>query len=265
MTTRWDANLKEALWPDRYGIDFLRSQRRLDPLGFEALYQQRPTVADGVLFRRENIRYYKPSELPDNLRIYCASDHAVATGQRNDYTVLLKVGISSQNDIYLLDCDWRKIKSDVAVEAMLTMASGNMRPLLWWAERGQISKSIGPFLYKRMNETGTFINVIEVTPAVDKEQRAQSIAARVAMGKVYFPTGAPWTERAISELMAFPNGNHDDFVDALAYIGLGLRSQFGASAASKPKSDPAFGTLGWVKQADKWKQEQDARKRQGGF
>jgi predicted phage terminase large subunit-like protein len=263
----------EALWPEvrRDGSCYdeayhLANQRR-DPLGFAALTQQRPTVADGVLFRRENITFYEPKDLPEDLRIYCASDHAVATGQRNDYTVLIKIGVDSQNNIYVLDCFRDKVKSDKAVEAMLAMASGKHKPLLWWAEKGHISKSIGPFLRKRMLETGIFINIREVTPAVDKEQRAQSIAARVAMGKVYFPKFAVWTQKVIDEMLAFPNGTHDDAVDALAYIGLGLQSQFAAanSSAKKKIEKPEFGTLAWVKLADKWANEQKALKAAGGF
>src|SRR5690606_5501768 len=73
----------EPLWPEQYDIDFLLSQQRLDALGFAALYQQRPTVADGTLFRRENIRYYQREDLPEDLRYYCASDHAVGTKERN--------------------------------------------------------------------------------------------------------------------------------------------------------------------------------------
>lgn len=255
----------DALWPARYDLDFLESQRRLDPLGFEALYQQNPTVADGTLFQRENIRYYTPAELPDELRIYCASDHAVATKQRNDPSCLIKVGVDRQDNIYILDVYWRRAPSDVVVEAMLAMAGGNMRPLIWWAERGHISKSIGPFLRKRMAETGAYINVHEVTPAVDKEQRAQAISARVAMGKVFFPKNSWWTEKAVSELMAFPNGTHDDFVDALAYIGLGLPRQVRASAPPKTSEVPAFGTLAWVKYTEKWQSEEKARRTAGGF
>lgn len=255
----------EALWPERYDEAYHAADRRRDPLGFEALTQQRPTVADGVLFRRENIRYYRPSDLPESLRYYCASDHAVGTKQRNDATVLVKVGVDSQGNIYVLDCFWQRAPTDIVVEAMLTMGSGNMAPLLWWAERGHISKSIGPFLRKRMLETGRHLNLIEVTPAVDKEQRAQSIAARVAMGKVLFPQGGAWTEKAINELLAFPNGNHDDFVDALAYIGLGLRNQVNASVPKAAQTVPAFGTLGWVKYMDEWKSKQEAQRRAGGF
>ncbi|CAK7259106.1 MULTISPECIES: phage terminase large subunit [unclassified Shinella] len=260
----------EPLWPDgpdRFDLEFLEEQQSLDPLGFAALYQQRPSLLDGDLFKRESIRFYKPDELPEDLRIYGASDHAVATGQRNDFTVLLKIGVDKQSNIYLLECDWRKMKSDVATEAMLDMCRGDQRPLLWWAEKGHISKSIGPFLHKRMLETGIFMNIREVTPVADKAQRAQSIVARVAMGKVFFPQGAFWTEKAIAQMMAFPNGTHDDFVDALAYIGLGLQSQFAASDKSgrKRKETPEFGTLAWVKLADRWQNEQRAIQMAGGF
>lgn len=257
----------EPLWPERYPLEFLRQQQRLDPLGFAALYQQRPTVADGVLFKRENIQFYEPDDMPQNLRIYCASDHAVATGQRNDYTVLMKVGIDDQDNMWVLDCFRAKVPADKAVEAMLAMAGGKQKPLLWWAERGHISKSIGPFLRKRMLETGTYINLVEVTPAGDKEQRAQSIAARVAMGKVYFPKYAVWTEKVVNEMLAFPNGTHDDAVDTLAYLGLGLRNQFkaGKTVSQKSVNPPKFGTLDWVKQADRWAELQRDRASAGGF
>ena len=257
----------EALWPEAHSLDDLLAFQRVDPLGFAALYQQRPTVADGVLFRRENMQMYKSQDLPEDLRVYCASDHAVATNQRNDFTALVKVGVDKQNNIWVIDVLRAKMTSDRAVEAMLAMASGPSKPLLWWAERGHISKSIGPFLRKRMLETGTYINLVEVTPATDKEQRAQSIAARVAMGKVYFPSDKLWTEALIDEMLAFPNGVNDDQVDALAYIGLGLQNQFAPSksVASTKTAAPAFGTLAWVRQADTWRERQRAERTAGGF
>ena len=263
----------EPLWPDgpdKFDLDFLEEQRALDPLGFEALYQQRPSLLDGDLFKRENIRFYgpgTPNRLPEDLRIYAASDHAVATGQRNDFTVLLKVGIDAYSNIYLLECFWQKAKTDVVVEAFLDMGRGNMKPLLWGAEKGHISKSIGPFLRKRMLETGVFLNIREITPVGDKAQRAQSIVGRVAMGKVFFPRDAVWTEKAINQMMAFPNGPHDDFVDTLSILGLMLQSQFAASnsSAKKREDTPKFGSLAWVKLSDRWKEEQRALKASGGF
>ena len=258
----------EPLWPDgpdQFDLDFLEEQRAMDPLGFEALYQQRPSVADGVLFRRENIQYYDPGQIDESdMRIYCASDHAVETKQRSDSTVLLRVGIDKNNHIYLLDCWWQKARSDAVVEAMLMMARKTPKPLIWWAERGHISKSIGPFLRKRMAEDQVFFNLVEVTPAGDKEQRAQSISARVAMGYVYFPRGRPWVEKAINEMLSFPNGLHDDFVDALAYIGLGLQSQFPVNKKASVLS-PSGNTFGRIK-AEQRRHDQAIRlTRLGGF
>ncbi len=256
----------EPLWPDgpdKFDLDFLEEQRALDPLGFEALYQQRPTVADGVLFRRENVRFY--DQMPETLRFYCASDHAVSTEQRADSTVLLKGGVDANGDIYLVDCWWQKARTDQVVEAMLSMGGGNMRPLIWWAEKGHISKSIGPFLYKRMAETQTYFNVVEVTPSKDKETRAQAIAARVGMGRVFFPRDAWWTQKAVEQLLAFPNGLHDDFVDALAWLGLGLQAQIPAGAAAKAEIEPKFGTLGWVKMTQRWQADQARRASNGGW
>lgn len=255
----------EALWPERYDLDFLEEQRALDPLGFEALYQQRPSVADGVLFRREHVRFYDPADLPDNLRIYCASDHAVTTNQRSDSTVLLKVGVDKQNNIYLLDCWWRKARTPEVVEAMLEMARAGEPPLVWWAEKGHITQSIGPFLRKRMEETGTFINVVDVTPVADKEQRAQSIAARLAMGYVHFPRDKPWVSQAVEQMMAFPNGKHDDFVDTLAWIGLGLRNMVPGGPPRTARKPPRFGTLNWVKEAQRQEELQARMASTGGF
>jgi predicted phage terminase large subunit-like protein len=255
----------EPLWPERYDLSFLEEQRALDPLGFEALYQQRPSVADGVLFRREHIRHYDPADLPSGLRIYCASDHAVTTNQRSDSTVLLKVGVDKQNNIYLLDCWWRKARTPEVVEAMLEMARTGEPPLVWWAERGHITQSIGPFLRKRMEETSTFINIVDVTPVNDKEQRAQSIAARMAMGYVHFPKDKPWVGPAIEQLMSFPNGKHDDFCDTLAWVGLGLRNMVPGSPAGSSKKPPRFGTLNWVKEAQRQDDMRLNLVRTGGF
>ena len=255
----------EALWPERYDLDFLHSQQRLDPLGFEALYQQRPTVADGVLFRRENVRYYDKADLPASVNFYGASDHAVKTGQRNDFTVMLKAGVTKQSDIYLTECFWQKVPTNVAVNQMLAMARGDQKPLLWFSGKDHITGSIGPFLYKEMAEQQTYLNLRELSDVSDKEQKAQAIAALFALGKVYFPKGEPWVERAINELLSFPNGLKDDFVDALANLGRGLRFQHGKTAPMSKKEEPKFGTLSWVKMQDRWSERKRAEERVGGF
>lgn len=248
----------QALWPARFDEDYLRKMQRRDPRGFGALYQCRPTPEDGAFFTLENLKTYRPNELPKNLRYYVASDHAVATRQVNDETVLLPVGVDENNDIWVLpDIFWRRAASDVVVEAMLGLIK-TYKPLYWWAEKGHITKSIGPFLRKRMLEEQLFTSIIELTPAGDKMTRAQSIQGRIAFGRVWFPEFAPWWPKARDQILKFPYGTHDDFVDALAYIGLGLISQVGAlgqqkSAWRRPEAGTFAAMLGDSKARDRKK------------
>ena len=247
----------EVLWPERFNKDFLEAQRNLDPRGFSALYQQQPSPEDGDLFQRENIQYYEKKDLPKNLKIYAASDHAVGIDKsRHDLTCLLVVGVDEEDDIYLLDCWWARQPTDMVVKAMLGFMTKH-KPLIWWAEKGHITKSIAPFLRKRMFETSTHCRIEEVSPVANKVQRSQSMIGRMAMKKVFFPKVSYWGGKAVDELLKFPNSRHDDFVDTLSWIGMGL-GDLRSPNALKPKNNfPKTGTMAWIK----W----DAKLRQKGL
>jgi predicted phage terminase large subunit-like protein len=220
--------------------------QRRDARGFSALYQGRPSPAGGTFFSAKWLKTYKPADLPSNLRYYGASDHAVSLKQYADKTCLLLIGLDAEENIYVLpDLVWRSMTAEQCVEAMLRMMRG-YKPMFWWAERSMISKSIGPFLRKRMLETQTFCSVIEMQPIADKQTRAQSIQGRMSMEKVLFPERAPWWPAARDQLLKFPHDQHDDFVDALAYVGLGLTLQVGAGVRAEKKPDNAEGTFGWM-------------------
>jgi hypothetical protein len=68
----------------------------------------------------------------------------------------------------------------------------------------------------------------------------------MAMGKVFFPEFAGWWPDARDQLLKFPNATHDDFVDALAYIGLGLAMQVSAGQLQQTKSHGRPGTFRWL-------------------
>jgi len=253
----------EPLWPERFGKAFLTDMQRGDPRGFSALYQGRPTPPGGQFVQEQWLIPYQPHELPTELRIYCASDHAVSAEQDRDKTCLVPVGVDSEGTIWVLpDVWWRHATTDIVVDAMLAMIR-KRKPLAWWAERGHISKSIGPFLRKRMLEEQVFGAVHELVPAADKQTRAQSIQGRMAMRKVRFPMFAPWWAEAKQQLLQFPNGQRDDFVDALAYIGLGLDT-ITTAVAPEPKREVKPMTLGAIR-AQTAARDRARAARLGGF
>lgn len=214
-----------ALWPGRKGLEFLAEAKQQDAAGFGALYMGQPSPEDGDYFKAADLVEYNADELPKNLTIYGASDHAVGLKQRNDSTVLGCVGVDEKDDIWVLpSLVWGKMQTDKIVEELIAQFK-NQKPETWWMESELISKSFGPFLLKRMEEERTYVPVEPVTVAKDKQTRARSIQGRTQMKKVHFPRFAPWWPAAKRQLLMFPNGANDDFVDWCAHIGLGLLKQ----------------------------------------
>jgi predicted phage terminase large subunit-like protein len=65
----------------------------------------------------------------------------------------------------------------------------------------------------------------EVKPDKDKLSRALPLVARMEHGTVWFPKNALWMSDLERELLAFPGGRHDDFVDTLAYAAIDIASR----------------------------------------
>lgn len=78
-----------------------------------------------------------------------------------------------------------------------------------------------------MFEERIFVYIDEI-PSQNRRKRelAQPIRSRMAMGKVFWPGFAQWWPSAKQELLAFDSGKHDDLVDALASLGMGLDQMF---------------------------------------
>jgi phage terminase large subunit-like protein len=59
---------------------------------------------------------------------------------------------------------------------------------------------------------------IPCQPAGDKVTRLSGVSARIERGEVHLPVSAPWLVDFLHELLAFPNGRHDDQADALSQL-----------------------------------------------
>lgn len=235
----------DPLWPERFGLKYLEEMREANPTSFAALYQCDPTPEDGVFYRLDDIHEYEPMELPEKLTVYVASDHAVSTKDINDPSVLVPFGICENGNAWVLPgIVWRRMDSQETVEEMLNIIR-DQRPVFWYAEKGHISRAIGPFLHKRMEEEEIYCPIIEEHPVGDKLQRAQSGRARCSQGKIRFPKYASWWPRAKAELLKFPNGRFDDFVDVISMIGnkVGTHASPGRTTRKKGYERGTFGHL----------------------
>lgn len=237
-----------ALWENRKDLSFLAEARRLDPRVFDALYMGKPTPDEGYYFKKQDIVEYDPADLPRNLEKYAASDHATSEKQENDPTVLGCIGVDHNSHIWVLpDLVWDRMETDRTVEEIIAQMQLH-RPNLWWMENELISKSFGPFLRKRMMETQTYTVIDPVTPTKDKRSRARAIQGRMQMRMVHFPRFAPWWKDAKAELLKFPFGAHDDLVDFLSMIGLGLLKELDgrSTTTANDNARPRSGSIEWI-------------------
>jgi predicted phage terminase large subunit-like protein len=208
------------LWPEKHGAEAIK-MLATDPYEFAGQYQQRPTPLGGGLFKGDWIRRYTKGEQPRMQWRAIFGDTAQKTGEKNDYTVFEHWGLGKDGNIYLLDVVRGKFE---APELEKTARS------FWSQAKGydEVSALRGMYIEDAASGTGLIqslkrsgdperppIPVIGITRQRDKFSRAMDVVNYFATGRVWLLNDEPFMPAFLAELMAFPNGAHDDQVDPM--------------------------------------------------
>jgi predicted phage terminase large subunit-like protein len=251
--------LDSRIWPEY----FTREQAAtvlLKPARTQSgLYQQRPAPEEGDYFKAAWLRTYTQKEYDELMRrdhrVYGAGDWAVSEEDDANRSCFGGCALDGDRIIYILPDLFWKVAGPKEVISNYIAFLKRRDPLMFWSEKGHISKAWGPFLQEMMVEENVFSYISEVTPSRAKDIRARSVQGLMSMGRVRFPAFAHWWDAAKNELLTFPAGATDDFVDFLAHLGAGVISMM-QSTPRRQESTPDINkmvpiTLSWIKKSDK--------------
>lgn len=205
----------EFLWPEWFD-DKHWAQFKNSPRVWASLFQQLPAPGDGDTFK------------PDKLRLIDAIPAGVtkwvrgwdlASSVDGNWTVGLLMGLMSDGAVVIADVDRFRKLSDERDDHIcnVAVADGYETYIDFPQDPGQAGK--GQVLYLTRRLGGYIVN--SSPESGPKQIRALPFASQVNSGNVYMVKG-PWNREFKDEMRMFPNGRHDDQVDAAsrAYMAL---------------------------------------------
>jgi predicted phage terminase large subunit-like protein len=189
---------------------------------WNALYQGRPSPAEGGVWQRSWWTYYDNPiwvERPDGSRFVPRADGggiliqswdmAFKATSKSDF-VVGQVWFTDGVHAYLLDQVHARLAFPDTARAVVAMTARWPQAALKLVE----DKANGPAVIAALQRRVP--GLVAEEPHGSKESRAQAVAPFIEAGNVHLPHPnlAPWVGDLVEEAAAFPNGAHDDQVDA---------------------------------------------------
>jgi predicted phage terminase large subunit-like protein len=140
-------------------------------------------------------------------RIVMSLDSAFKTGTHADYSVIQVWG-EGHLGFYLLHL-WRGRVEYPELKRVILALAEQWKPNVVLIE----DAASGQSLIQELRST-TSLPVKPLRVDRDKISRAEAVTPMWESGRVFVPASAPWLQDFTDELCAFPNGAHDDQVDA---------------------------------------------------
>ncbi len=211
-----DTDEPKSLWPERWPLEvLLQKKANMAPQFWNAQYMQNPTGEAGALIKREWWNDWENLDSPPDCEYLVMSlDAAQETNNRADYTAWQVWGVfydeREKANIILLDA-WKKRMEYPELRSAMLEEYRRWEPDCFLIEK----KSSGSVLYQEFRQAGLPVSDFTPSKGQDKIARVNSVSEIFSSGLVWAPKAKRWAMEVIEECSDFPNGDHDDQVDAM--------------------------------------------------
>jgi len=202
----------EPLWPE-FGFNekwVKKNKKRFGQRVWDALYQQRPSAMEGSMIKIENFKRYK--EIPDagKCEILLQSwDMTFKDSDGTDY-VVGQVWGNIEGNIYLFDQIRGRMDFNATLEAVQKLTKKWRGATIKLIE----DKANGPAVISSLRKK--IGGIVPVNPRSSKQARVSAVTPLIDNGNVWIPKFSSFTDNFLEECRTFPNGKHDDCVDAMS-------------------------------------------------
>jgi predicted phage terminase large subunit-like protein len=198
----------QLLFPELFNRAVLEQQKKdLGSYDYAGQHQQRPSPAEGGLFKRSWWRRFTKEELPSIEMVVISVDATFKEAGDVDYVAIHVYGFSGPRCFLLARRHERM--GFTATKHSIRVLYDEFRPSAILVE----DKANGSAIIEELSRE--IPGVIAINPEGGKIARAWAASPTVEAGGVYLPAHDFGAEEVIEEAAAFPNGRHDDDVDAL--------------------------------------------------
>jgi predicted phage terminase large subunit-like protein len=200
----------EALWPAKHSLEQLRVMERSNPYVFAGQYQQRPAPLAGGEFKPDAIGTI--DAIPAGTRLVRAWDFA-GTDNDGDWTAGAMLGAMPDGRYVIGDMARFRAGPEVVEATLKATAQRDGKNVI--VSIPQDPGQAGKGQVRQFTRTLAGFTVSSKPVSGDKITRARPLAAQVNIGNVVMLRGE-WNQALINEMRNFPNGKHDDQIDALS-------------------------------------------------
>ena len=200
----------KALWPEKHTLDDLYRMEKAAPYVFSGQYLQRPAPPEGGIIKPDAIAPI--DALPaGNIRWIRGWD--LAASVTGDYTTGARLGKLPDGRFVIADMVRLRCGPDERDAALVNTArsDGIGVRISLPQDPGQAGKTQALYLTRKL----AGYRVSTSPESGDKVTRAEPLAAQINVGNVLMLRG-PWNDALKEEMRMFPNGVHDDQIDALS-------------------------------------------------